>query len=310
MTSIVNKERKTYSQIKYNRYQRKTVVLETIAGWSFVSPLLIVAIIFSTTAVGIAVWLTFQSGSSINNLHFVGFQNWKRIFEKSFHLSVAIKNTFLYATVSVPIIIVTSLIISAILNSSWIKFKRLFLAIFFLPQVTSAVASTLIFRQLFSKNGFIKLDYGANPKLVLWVVIISAVWGGVAGSLITFNTAFATIDNTQYEAADLDGAGGLKKFLNITIPSIGPIIAYSLIMGIIGGMGVFDGPYLMAVTTGLDADQFTTLIFKGFNYIIPSSAYSRVNLGVGTTILFFTALLISGMTFVGNIIFPISKTTN
>ncbi|WKX02639.1 carbohydrate ABC transporter permease [Candidatus Mycoplasma mahonii] len=307
---VIKSERKLYSKLKYNKYQKKEIILETVTGWSFLSPLLVVAIIFSSTTIVIAFWLTFQNGVSLGNLHFVGFDNWKKIFNPALGLKHAFMNTLLYAVVSVPIILIMALIISGILNASWIKGKRTFLAIFFLPQVTSAIASTLIFKQLFSKGGIITIDYISNPNMVIWVVIISAIWGSVAGSLITFNTAFATINKDQYEAADLDGANGLKKFLNISMPSIGPIISYALIMGIIGGFGVFDGPYLFAATTGVDQEKMATLIFKGFQWIIPASATSRVNWGLGTTVLFMTAILIALATFIGNLFFPMSKRTN
>lgn len=305
----VASQRKLYSKLKYNRYQRKTIIMETITGWSFLSPVLVVAIIFSTTAIGIALWLTFQKGT-FDNLQYVGTANWAKLSLPALELLNATKNTFFFACVSTPVIIVVSVVISGLLNSRLVKKKEVFLAIFFLPQVTSAIAVTLIFKELFSTNGIIKLDYVQNPAQIMWVVIVSAVWGGVAGTLITMNTAFATIDKTQYEAADLDGASGVRKFLNITIPSIGPVVAYSLFMGIIGGLGVFDGPYLLAGGFNLPTEGMMTLVLKGYSYIIPPTAASPTNIGLGTTILFLTAMIMALATFVANLFMPLSRKTN
>lgn len=307
--NVIKSERLKYEQLKYNRYVRKSITFETVTGWAFLSPLLIVALIFSTAAIGIGLWITFYSGQ-VGDLEYVGFDNWKMLSNKALNLGLAFKNTFFFAGVSVPIILVVSLVLSGILNSKLIKRKEIFLGIFFLPQVTSAIASTLIFKQLFSPNGFIKIDYLSNPRLALWVVIISAIWGGVAGQLITFNTAFTSINKTQYEAAELDGAGGLKKFLNVTLPSIGPIIAYALIMGIIGGLGVFDGPYLLAATANVNPDGLMTVMLKGFTFIRPPQAQVSPDLGLGTTILFLLSFVMAAATIVANIFMPMSKKTN
>ena len=306
--NLVKSERKQYQKLKYNRYQKKVIIFDTITGWAFLSPVLIVAIIFVSSTIAIALWLTFQKGDTFANLESAGFRNWERIFDESINLYGALKNTVFYAVVSVPIIVITSLVISALLNSRYVRNKEVFLAIFFLPQVTSAIASTIIFKQLISPQGFIRINYYEDPTKVIWIVIISAIWGGVAGSLITMNTAFASIDKNQYEAADLDGASGFQKFTKITVPSISPIVSYALIMGMIGGLGVFDGPYLLVATTGLDPDGMITLVLKGFWYIIPPpNTGSGVNIGLGTTILFFTSLLMAISTMIANVLFPLSR---
>ena len=308
--TIIEKERKQYQKLKYNRYQKKIIIFDTVTGWAFLSPLLIVALIFSTVAIIIAVWLTFQKGVSWEELEFVGFDNWKKLSLPALELSSALKNTLFYAVVSVPMIIISSLVVSSLLNSKHIKQKEIFLAIFFLPQVTSAIASTIIFKQLLSPDGLIKIDYYTNPKKIIWVVIISSVWGSVAGSLITMNTAFTSIDKNQYEAAELDGASGFKKFTNITMPSINPIVSYSLIMGLIGGIGIFDGPYLLAATTGIPPDGLMTMMLKGFWFIIPPpNVASQPNIGLGTTILFLTSAIMAGATIIANVLFPLSRRT-
>ena len=121
------------------------------------------------------------------------------------------------------------------------------------------------------------------------------------------NAAFSTIDENQYEAADMDGANGVRKFFSITVPSIGPILSFSLFIGLAGGIGVFGGPYLLAQGLHLPKAALMTVVLKGYLYIVPGEASGVVNIGLGTTILFMVGLVMLGISFITNIFFPINK---
>ena len=132
----------------------------------------------------------------------------------------------------------------------------------------------------------------------------------MASSLILMNTAFSSIDKTQYEAAAIDGASSYKKLTKITLPSIFPIVAYTIFTGVIAALAVFDGPFLLASTAGIpDYSSFTTLILAGYRFIQPVGSMGglRTNIGLGTAILFLTAFVMGVSTSLVNVLFPIGK---
>ena len=310
----INKQQKEYSKFKYNRYNKKTIVLETVSGWSFLSPLLLVVLIFSTLAIVLALVLSLYKGSP-SSLEWVGLDNWTKMFKFSdtIGLNTAFANTFKFAAITVPIQIGIALILAAILNSGIVKkgTKNFFLVFFFLPLITSGVASTTIFSRLVSEHGFIKIHPFKDPGSLLYVAIAATVWQTVASSLILMNTAFSSIDKTQYEAAAIDGASSFKKLRKITVPSVFPIVAYTIFTGVIAALAVFDGPFMLASTAGIpDYSSFTTLILVGYKFIQPVGAMSTgidTNIGLGTSILFLTAFVMGVSTTVINVMFPIGK---
>lgn len=307
---VIATERKQYNKLRYDRYQRKTIIKDTIAGWAFVSPVVLSALAFSLSALIFAFTLTLFKGK-VTDLHWVGFKNWESLGDPNLELGPAFNNTLLYTATAVPISLILTVVTAAVIRSKFISKKKLVLAIFFLPTVTSAIASTIIFKQLISPDGLFKVDYmspGQEHK-VMWVVIVSATWGATAGQLIGMNAAFSTIEETQYEAADMDGASGVRKFFSITVPSIGPILSFSLFIGLAGGIGVFGGPYLLAQGMGLPKDALMTVVLKGYLYIVPSDDSSIVDIGLGTTILFMVGLVMLGVSMVTNVFFPINKRT-
>lgn len=310
----ISKQQKEYTKFKYNRYNKKAIVLETVTGWSFLSPLLLVVLVFSTLAIVLALILSMYKGSA-SSLEWVGFDNWTKMFKFAdiIGLNTAFKNTFKFAAITVPIQIGIALLLSALLNSGVVKkgTKNFFLIFFFLPLITSGVASTTIFSRLVSQEGFIKINPFKDPGSLLYVAIAATVWQTVASSLILMNTAFTSIDKTQYEAAAIDGASSIKKLTKITIPSIFPIVAYTIFTGVISALAVFDGPFMLASTAGIpDFSSFTTLILAGYQFIQPVGAMSsgiQTNIGLGTSILFLTAFVMGVSTTAVNVLFPIGK---
>lgn len=310
----ISRQQKEYTKFKYNRYNKKTIVLETVTGWSFLTPLLTVVLFFSTAAIIIAAVLSLHNGD-ISSLKWVGFDNWAKIFRSDYaetlQLGNAFKNTFKFAAITVPVQIGIALILSALLNSGVVKkgTKNFFLMFFFLPLITSGIASTTIFRFLVSEDGIIKIHPKENPGSLIYVAVVATIWQSVASSLILMNTAFTSIDKSQYEAASIDGAGSFKQLAKITVPSIFPIVAYTIFTGVIGALAVFDGPFMLAKIGGQeDYSEFTTLILAGYRFIRPVGATSPpANVGLGTAMLFLTAVVMGVSTATVNVLFPIGK---
>lgn len=289
------------SQIKKMRRR------DSITASIFVATPILVITIYVFLAFGIALVLSLFSGQldpSLKGLKYTGFKNWSFVFKDPL-FAIAIRNTMIFASITTVMNVFGALIIASILNLGKIKNKNLFLTIYFLPQVTSGIASAIIFTKLVGKNGIFQLDLVMNPQDALWIMIISSVWGGISGGMIVFNTAFSGVGNSQYEAAKIDGSGIWTTFWKITVPTLGPILAYSLITSLIGGMGVFDQAFVLSLI-GADSESIMTWSLLGFARIISVKGASlQPNVGIGIVVLSFLGLTIFIMTRIVSIIRPL-----
>lgn len=227
-------------------------------GWSFVAIAAILIVIFYFYPMFRALILSFQSGSG-TNLNFVGFDNYIRLFSDSTFIT-AVKNTFIYLIVQVPIMIVLALIISVLLNDRTLKFKGLFRTAIFLPCVTSLVAYSVIFKYLFSLDGLVNtmlikvalisepIQWLTDPFWAKVTIIMAITWRWTGYNMIFYLSSLQNIDHSIYEAAKIDGASALQQFFSITIPLLKPIILFTSITSTIGTLQIFDE--IMNITNG------------------------------------------------------------
>lgn len=179
----------------------------------------------------------------LNNI----FGNYKSVLQDPL-FAQSVKNT-LYAAVSLPLSIIIGLILAVLLNQK-LRGKKFYRTVFFIPYVCSIVAVTLMWRTLLNRN------YGAINELlglfgigpVAWLtddrfympaMIIMGVWCGVGFNLILFSAALTNISPTVYEAAELDGAGPIRKFFSITLPLLSPTTFYLFVVGMIASLQEF-----------------------------------------------------------------------
>ncbi|NQZ29526.1 MAG: sugar ABC transporter permease [Mycoplasmatales bacterium] len=161
----------------------------------------------------------------------------------------ALYNSLMYALISIPIIMILSLVISAAVSNVIRKRLRGFWqTLFFLPYVTSAIAIGLAFAYLFDADtGLLNKITGhrvpwltdPNGHSALGAMLIYGVWRGIAFNVLIFTSAMLSVDKKLYKAASIDGASPIKQFFSITLPSISKTTTFLLTMGIIGAIKVF-----------------------------------------------------------------------
>lgn len=220
-----------------------------------------------------------QTGAG-NNLEFTGLSNYKRLLGDA-TFKKALSNTLLYLVVQVPIMILLALAISSMLNNKKLKFKGFYRTAIFLPCVTSLVAYSIIFKSLFAADGFVnvllmKINLISEP--IAWVthpiwakvlVIIAITWRWVGYNMVFYLSGLQGIDDSIYEAADIDGAGALQKFKSITLPMLRPIILFTTINSTIGTLQLFDES--MNITNGGPANATITISHYIYNVLFKYS---------------------------------------
>ena len=246
----MSKEKTKAIKKKASRRQKK----DWIAAYIFIAPVTIGLLIFYVWPFIQNFWFSFNDVNKINMATFCGLDNYKKLFEEP-DLMLALKNTILYAVITVPIGLFISLLLATLLNSK-IKGKGIYRTIYFLPSITMAAAVALVWKLIF--NG----DYGilntvleffgvegkrwlTDPSTALFCVMMVGIWSGAGYNMIILLAGMQGVSNSYYEAAEIDGAGPVQKFFKITIPLVSPTIFFVTITGLIGAFQVFDTLYMM-----------------------------------------------------------------
>ena len=248
-------------------------------GWCFVIPSVILIILFVFYPMVQALITSFQTGAG-NNLTFAGIANYKRLLTDT-TFRKALFNTVLYLIIQVPIMILLALVISSMLNNKKLKFKGFFRTAIFLPCVTSLVAYSIVFKSLFATDGFVnailmKLNLIAEP--ISWItdpvwakilIILAITWRWTGYNMVFYLSGLQGIDDSIYEAADIDGAGAFEKFKSITLPMLKPIILFTTINSTIGTLQLFDET--MNITQGGPANATITISQYIYNILFKYS---------------------------------------
>ena len=196
---------------------------------------------------------------------FVGLENFEKLFNDTKFIQ-AITNT-IFLMIGIPIGMIVAFILATILNSKYIKRKRPFLIIYYLPAVSSAIAIGIVWKWLFNAeyglvNNLFNLDIAwlSSPDVIKTTLIIKGVWGGFGGTLLLYYAAMQNVPLDLYEVADMEGANVLQKTFKITIPLVNGTTFYILVTGIIGGLMAFADNYVVA--SGTSANTIIYYLFE------------------------------------------------
>ncbi len=255
-------------------------VQENIAGYVFLLPWFLGLFIFLVGPVVASLYLSFTNYNLIGVPKLVGWQNYVTMFQDP-HWWNALRVTFLYVFVSVPLKLACALVVALLLKQG-LRGLGIFRAIYYVPSLLgSSVAIALLWRQMFDSDGLVNqalaligihtdLSWVSTPGTALYTLVILAVWQFGTPMLI-FLAGLKQIPQEYYEAAATDGSGALRTFFAITVPMITPLIFFNMILQIVGSFQAFTSAFVVSGGTGgpLDSTLFYTLYIyqQGFGYL-------------------------------------------
>lgn len=271
-------------------------------AWLFIIPSIILVTVFVFYPMIQAFLTSLQSGMG-NNLSFVGIDNYKRLLTDS-TFKKALFNTMTYLIIQVPIMIILALAISVLLNDKKLKARGFFRTAIFLPCVTSLVAYSIIFKSLFATDGFInaflvKINLIAEP--IAWIthpvwakilIIIAITWRWTGYNMVFYLAGMQSIDDSIYEAAEIEGASAFTIFKSITLPLLKPIILFTTINSTIGTLQLFDET--VNITNGGPANATITISQYIYNLLFKYSP----NFGYAAAISYVIVLIIVILSFI------------
>jgi multiple sugar transport system permease protein len=229
---------------------------EAVSGYLYISPWILGFILLTLMPFVASFLLSFADYAIATPPRWTGLANFRRAFTEDELFWRALRTTLTYVVFSVPIGVTISLGLAILLNQP-IRGNAIFRTLFFLPTLTPVVAATLLWKWLLHPEvGLANTllwehlriagpGWLSSPRWALPSVIVIALWGSVGGGrMIIFLAALQGVPQELYEAADIDGAGGLRKFWNVTVPIISPAVFFNLVMGFIGAFSVFEIAYV------------------------------------------------------------------
>ncbi len=200
-------------------------------------------------------FMDWNFSASLSDMTFHGLKNYAAILNDQ-DFTASMTNSLIFTVVTVVIGVSIALVL-AVLIKNLVFFKGTMKAMFFIPYISSAIAIAAVWRVLFNPskgpiNHFL-LSFGAENvpgwladfKWALPAVTVIYIWQNLGYNIVVYMAGLSAIPNDLYEAADVDGASGIRKFFSITVPMTSPITFFLAVMGIINSFKVFDQVYVL-----------------------------------------------------------------
>lgn len=226
-------------------------------GYLFIAPWLTGFLVLTAGPMIASLYLSTTSWTMLAPPTHVGLGNYAAILTDDPLFVMSVGNTLYYVLLSVPLGLVVALGLALLLDQK-VRGMAVFRTIFFLPSITNMVAVAMLWLWVFNPEfGLLNTILGwCGITGPLWLqsetwakpsLILMSLWG-VGGTMMVFLAALQGIPRDLHEAAALDGAGPVRRFVHITLPMISPAMLFNLVVGIIGSFQVFTQAFVMTGT--------------------------------------------------------------
>lgn len=292
------------NQMKQSRVKiTKKTRHEWYWAWAFVAPTIIGLMVLNIIPIIQTLWMSmFNSGAFGKGNTFVGLENYTKLFSDP-QVWYAIRNTLVYTVIVVPVTTILALLLAVALNGK-IRGKGVFRAIYFIPMVAAPAAVTMVWKWLYNnqfglinfvlnKLGLSSVNWIDDPNIAMISVCIIGIWSTIGYSMVLLLAGLQEIPKDYYEAADIDGAGPVRKFLSITVPLVSPTLFFVLVTSIITAMQVFDVIYMLISVTSPAYNSTVSLVYLFYN-----NSFKYSNKGYGSAIVMVLLAIIMVITVI------------
>ena len=262
-----------------SRHTRWPAFLRLSPRWApyvFVSPFLLLFAVFGVFPLLFSLHLAFQSWeptSGLDAMEFVGLDNFAfALGDEWFWKSLG--NTLWLAVVSGAPQHLVAIPLAVFIHTSFTRTRNAVVGAYFLPYITSTVAIAIMFSSLFSKDfglvnatlhglfGTENIDWLGQAATVKPAIAFIVFWRYLGFNVVLYLAALQTIPKDLYEAATMDGASRLQQFLHITLPSLKPMIFFGVTLSVIGGLQLFEEPFILTGGRGgVDQSGMTSAVY-------------------------------------------------
>jgi ABC-type sugar transport system permease subunit len=238
------------------RSRRNAQVRRWTVGYLFILPIVVFFAVFVGYPFLRSFYLSLTSWSGLGSPSFVGLRNFSNLLDDDVFWK-ALGNTLLFTAVTTVLQTALPLLVAVLLNKGW-RAGVLFRTLIFIPAVISFVVTGVLWQLIYDPNfgmlnealrkvglGGLAHAWLANPSTVLPALMLVSLWQALGLFVLIYLAGIQGIDPTLYEAAEIDGANGRQRFLNITVPMLRTVTTVVVTLNLINGFKTFDVIYVM-----------------------------------------------------------------
>lgn len=271
---------------------------QAISGWVFIAVPVVLFIVFLLVPIVAAGVMSLSDYSIIGETTWLGLENYRRMLADPFFW-IAMRNTVIYTVMFVPLGLVTALG-SALLLNRQARTVKLFRTFFYIPVVSSTVATATIWYWLLNPQhglfnvalGWFGIDGPAwlyDSRWAMFAIVLMSVWAGFGANMLIFLGGLQGVPQELVDAAHVDGANVWQRFRHITVPALSKTTFLVSTLLVISAFQVFDQAYVL--TKGGPGNSTLTIV-----YYIYNKGFDRLEMGYASAmslVLFVIILLVS-----------------
>ncbi len=293
--------KKEVKPLKKRKTLAQRVNTPQVAGYVFTLPFIIGFLVFLALPMLLSLGFSFTDYNILESPKFIGLENYKTIFTGDLKFWKVFKVTIYYVIFSVPLRLIMALAVAMLLVKNS-KLSGVYRSVLYLPSIIgSSVAVAILWMKMFASDGVINgllQAVGINSEIAwlgredtaIWTLILLSVWQ-FGSSMLIFLSGLKQIPASLREAAMVDGANGIQRFLKITLPMLTPTIFFNLINQLINGFMAFTQSYI--ITQGKPRNS--TLFYTVYMY---QNSFTYGKMGYGSAMAWFMILLVGIITFI------------
>ena len=274
---------------------RKVLDSEQFNGWAFVTPGVVIIILFGAVPIVWSAVMSFQKSTLLTpSTPFVGLSNYRKMVHDPV-VAQAIQHTLIYTALFVPGTMLLGLLLAVAMNRK-IRGITIYRTAAYATMAISTISEAIVFIWLFdpsygivnyafSKVGLPQQQFLNSPSEALYVIAAMTIWGWTGFAVVVYLAALQGVPPTLLEAAAIDGAGPWRAFRKITLPLLSPASLFLAVWLTINALQLFDEVYLS--TQGGPLNATTVLVYYLYN-----EAFQQFNFGYASAIAYFLFLII------------------
>jgi multiple sugar transport system permease protein len=274
---------------------------EQFAGWTFVSPGVMIILLFGAVPIVWSAVMSFQRNNLLSpNTPFVGTANYRKLIHDPVVVQ-AIQHTLIYTVLFVPGTMLVGLFLAVAMNRK-IRFIAFYRTVAYATMAVSTISEAIIFIWLFDPsygvvNYFFSLigvpqqQFLNSPSEALYVIVLMTIWGWTGFAVVIYLAALQGVPQNLTEAAAIDGAGPWQAFRRVTLPLLSPASLFLAVWLTINALQLFDEVFL--ATQGGPLNATTVLVYYLYN-----QAFLDFNFGYASAIAYFLFLVIIVVTVI------------
>ncbi|GAB2579448.1 carbohydrate ABC transporter permease [Kribbella endophytica] len=272
---------------------------ESLPAYAFLTPWLVGLVGLTLVPMVLSLYYSFTDYSLLSPPVWEGLANYERMLsDDRFQHSLVV--TFTYVLLSVPLELVFALAVAVVLNQG-LRAVSFYRAVYYVPSLLGgSVAVAILWRQIFGADGLVNQVLGlvgldgpgwiSSPDTSLFTLVLLRVWQ-FGAPMVIFLAGLRQIPADVLEAAEVDGAGRLRRFFHITLPLLSPIVFFNLVLQIIGAFQAFTPAFIISGGSGGPSDS--TLFYTLYLY---QKAFGSFEMGYAAAMAWVLLLIIAGFT--------------